>query len=479
MKKSITRNISFALLGYTLFIVLLLWLFQISFLNSYYQIMQKGSIGRASNKLIQQMIATDPDEPFDAVLERISFSHRMCSLLLDGDGNEITSIDMLGRGCMIHSPARFSLAQLLTPLLDGEQNNMVVIVNDRHFKGDQLVSATAVTLPDGARRILVLNAWLQPVGSTQEILKSQLFIITCVLALLALGISWSVARRIARPVDNLTKKARRLADGDYTADFDGGGISELDRLAETLNFAAEGLSRVEELRRELVANVSHDLKTPLTMIKAYAEMIRDLTGGEKSKRDQQLEVIISESDRLSELVSDLIRVSRDEDAQQRLSPAAFDFSELLRDTVERFRQICPDYSLSLDCPEASPVFADQNAVSQAVYNLISNAVNYTGADRAVRLSVRPIGDRLRFEVRDSGQGIPADELPLIWERYYRSRNTHQRPVTGTGLGLSIVRSALARQNLPFGVDSVVGEGSCFWFELPRASAPGAPPQVRL
>lgn len=469
MKKSIARNIRFSLLGYTLFTVLLLWLFQIIFLNTYYQAMQKASVIRVG----AQIAAHISDDNFEDTLEQLSFSHRMCSLVIDENGRELYSIDMLGRGCIIHSPARISLVGLLAPLLNGEKDEVVEQVRQARFHNESIIYAKAVTTESGQRVIILINAVLDPVGSTRDILKSQLIIISAVLAALALVISRLVAVRLSRPIRRITSKAKRLADGVYTADYDGGGIEEIDELAETLNFSAKGLSRVEELRRELVANVSHDLKTPLTMIKAYAEMIRDLTGSNKAKRDGQLDIIISETDRLTALVTDLINVSRNESEKKHYVAQPFDLSKMLADTVARFSQICPEHRLTLTDPGCPAVTADRDSIGQVLYNLLSNAVNYTGEDKSVSVSACPGQDGVRVEIRDTGCGIPPEEIPLIWERYYRSGNTHQRPVAGSGLGLSIVRSALSAQELPFGVESAVGEGSCFWFVLPAAPPDGA------
>jgi signal transduction histidine kinase len=303
-----------------------------------------------------------------------------------------------------------------------------------------------------------------------SILKSQLGVITMVLIALALTLSVNVARRLTRPIENITVKAQKLAKGDYTADFSGDGIEELDRLAQTLNFSAKGLSRVEELRRELVANVSHDLKTPLTMIRAYAEMLRDITGENVAKRNEQLGVIISETERLSSLVNDLIHVSKNEEQAHEYKAENLSLVALLGDVTHRFSQLYKDYSITLSCPQDAWVFADRKAVAQVLYNLISNAINYTGADRRVAISALEDGEHIRIEICDTGNGILPGEIDLIWERYYRSRNHPQRPVAGSGLGLPIVRGILQGQNLPFGVDSEVGKGSCFWFELPRGKA---------
>lgn len=460
--KSIERRIVNSLLGYTLFIIALLWIFQIILLKSYYQVMQKASIMQAGNQILNSFTESD----FETKLEHICFSHGMSCVVIDSNGEDRYSIDMLGRGSLIHSPAKETVGKMIQPIVSGEKEEIVVQVKNKRFRNDELIYAHSISDINGERFIIILNASLDPVESTTGILKSQLRIIIALLIVVAYVMSKLVAKRLSQPIKNITQKAKGLAIGEYTADYEGGGVTEIDELAQALNFSAEGLSKVEDLRRELIANISHDLKTPLTMIKAYAEMIRDLTGDNKKNRDLQLDVIITEADRLTGLVTDLIQISRDENETRCLSPEIFNLSKMISDITIRFEQTNPDYTIEICAVPDKLVFADKESIGKVLYNLISNAINYTGPDKTVQIALKEVSQKwVRVEIKDSGLGISKEELPLIWERYYRSRNTHQRAVAGSGLGLSIVKKALSQQNLPFGVKSEVQKGSCFWFEV--------------
>lgn len=453
------------MLLYTTLIILLLWALQIVFLNTYYQQMKRASIISAGKQILSHV----GDEDFQSYLERTAFENHICVLIVNENGRKQYSADMLGPFCLIHTDAIRTIESSLRPVLDGQQKKMVQLIGEEHhrFPKQMLIYAESAAGAQGERITLILNGVISPLGDTQEILKNQFWILTMILIAVALMISGLIGQRLTRPVKRINSRAKRLAEGDYRADFEGEGIEEMEELAATLNFAAEGLSRVEELRRELVANVSHDLKTPLTMIKAYAELIRDITGENPEKRNEQLEVIISEADRLTGLVGDLIRVSRDEEAEDKLQTEPFDLGEEIGSVAERFAQLCPDYRIEVENKGPFPVAADRKSISQVLYNLVSNAINYTGDDHRVVIRVKDEVEWFRVEIIDTGAGIPKEEQPLIWERYYRSRNTHQRPVAGSGLGLSIVRSALMKQNFPYGVESEPGNGSCFWFSVPK------------
>lgn len=461
-RQSIENRIAFTLIGYTVFIVLLLWAFQILFINSYYHTMRRNTVMKAGSEIA----AAAKGEMLESTIEGICYQNRLSCLVFDSSGKEIISVDMLGRMSFIHSPLRHSIDEIIMPVAKGEKNEVVFRFKEQRFKNEAVIYARTATNANNEKITILLNAQLSPVDATKEILQSQIKLIAVVLMAIALLLSKFAAAKLSNPIKEITNKAKRLAYGDYIADYDGGGAYEIDQLAQTLNFSAEGLSKVEELRRELVANVSHDLKTPLTMIKAYAEMIRDLTGDDKQRRDEQLEVIISESDRLTALVTDLIRTSREEQDKV-YKREQFLPKNMIEDIAARFSQLHPDYTIITELDSESTAIADIESIGQVLYNLISNAINYTGEDKTVRVRLfEAAADRQRIEISDSGKGISPEELPLIWERYYRSKNTHQRPVAGTGLGLSIVKSALTGQDLKFGVMSELGEGSTFWFELP-------------
>lgn len=467
--QSIRGNIRRALLIYTAVVVVLLWIGQIVLLRPFYHLMQHITINAAGEKLLASL-AADPEETFSALLEQMCIRHNMSAVVFNSRGVQTKSLDMLGGRSYLTGKHFEEVLKLCEPVLLGEKETVIRELGPE--KGATIVFAGRNENADGQPSILLLNAMLSPVESTVGILKQQLQLIIAVLLLLSLAIAHIASERLVRPLRTITDQAKRLAQGDYTADYEGAGITEIEELAETLNFSADGLSHVEELRRELVANVSHDLKTPLTMIIGYAEMIRDLTGDDKQKRDENLSVIIDEAQRLTGLVNDLIAVSRDEAQAAEIHPEPLDLAAMIGELAGRFSATLPDYTVSTDCCENCVITADRSATGQVLYNLISNAVNYTGSDKRVTVRAVPCGaDGIRVEVCDTGAGIPAEQLPLIWERYYRSRNTHRRPTAGSGLGLSIVRGALERQGFRYGVESTVGAGSCFWFEAPRAAAP--------
>lgn len=302
--------------------------------------------------------------------------------------------------------------------------------------------------------------------------------VALILAMLALAISSVLAAWMVKPISDMTEKAKLLAEGDFNVRFRGVAYSkELSELARTLDFARDELSKADALQRELIANVSHDFKTPLTMVKAYASMIMEISGEVKEKRDKHAQVIIDEADRLASLVTDLLDLSKLRSGIQQLNLQKVDMSLCLQDVLERFAYFSEEQNYVFETNVQDGLFThvDQLKIGQVLYNLIGNAVNYTGEDKKVYVGLEKTDEStFRFSVRDTGKGIGGEELQTIWDRYYRSSETHKRPVRGTGLGLSIVKAVLVRHGLNFGVNSRVGEGSTFFVDFPIAQTDEEP-----
>ncbi len=291
-------------------------------------------------------------------------------------------------------------------------------------------------------------------------------VFSVVLAFLASGF---VAMLITKPVTEVTQQAKELASGhyDFTVKRDY-FCTEISELADALDYARQEVSKADAMQRELIANVSHDFKTPLTMIKGYASMILEISGDDKEKREQHARVIIEESDHLTALVEDLLDLSKLRAGVGAHAPATFNLSESVYKIAARFDYLVETqgYRFETEIEEDLYAYADRGRIEQVIYNLLGNAANYTGEDKRVLIRLFATEKGTRLEVEDTGKGIPAEEIDTIWDRYYRAQNTHKRPAQGTGLGLSIVKNILSVQGCPFGVTSQVGKGSCFWVEFP-------------
>ncbi|MGN1004517.1 MAG: ATP-binding protein [Oscillospiraceae bacterium] len=326
----------------------------------------------------------------------------------------------------------------------------------------------------GGDVVLYISTALEAVGATVSLLRLQLVWITAASLLLALVIAFWIARRFSAPVASLSDQAKRMAEGDFQGGFEKGFCAELDGLADTLDQTAAELARSENFHREFLANVSHDLRTPLTMIRGYAEMVRDISWEDPEQRETDLSVIIRESDRLTGLVNDILEYTALQENRQTMELETIDLSAQAREVIAQFAPLCrkDGYSIEEQIEPGLLVYGIGPQLARVLYNLIDNAVSHAGENQKVRVTLARIGEAVRTEVRDWGDGIPQEELPYVWERYFTARQ-RRRNQKGSGLGLAISKEILLAHHARFGVESARGEGSNFWFELAiRRSAEG-------
>ena len=203
------------------------------------------------------------------------------------------------------------------------------------------------------------------------------------------------------------------------------------------------------------------------MVKSYAEMIRDLSGDIPEKREKHLEVIIEEADRLNILVSDLLALSKMQSGAITINIEEFNIKEEIDNIFMYYKLLLEEegYTINVDCADNLTVRGDAARIKQVFSNLINNAFKFCGEDKTVNIFVQKKGRYALCQIQDHGVGIPEDELPRIWERYYKSSSNMVRSTTGSGLGLSIVKEILSLHKANYGVNSTLGEGTTFWFEL--------------
>ncbi len=332
---------------------------------------------------------------------------------------------------------------------------------------EHMIYVKVLTMSDGREAMIALSSQITPVGATVYTLRIQLIWITVILLVLSAVLVTLLSRKISKPIVTLNEKAKGLAVGNYSLDFSADGYREISELGDTLNYAAGELSTVETLRRDLLANVSHDLRTPLTLITGYSQAMRDLPG---ENTPENIQIIIDEADRLSLLVSDIMDLSKLQSGTEHIEFKPFAFTDNLRSIAERFSVLTRpndcviDFQFDIDVA----VVGDEKQLSRVAYNLIQNALQHIGDDNTVTVTQKVRNGFVRVEVKDNGVGIPSQELTHIWDRYYKLDRTKHDRSTGTGLGLSIVQAILKAHNARYGVESVVGQGSTFWYELPIA-----------
>ncbi len=477
-KVSVKWKIFSYILIFAAAMIVLLWLFQIVFLDDFYQAIKQGEI-----KGIAQMIEQNIDnKDIQTLINRIGQRFDVCVRVVDAQGQELYTAETMP-DCVIHKLPDFELAAVEEKT---EQNggSLVTILPRNQFinseykaerfvgnvpapdKGmtESMIYSRIITGADGNQVMVLLNSKITPVSSTVETLKIQLIYVTIILMGCALILAFVISRWVSKPIIKINKSAKHLARAEYDVCFDDKGYREIAELADTLNYAAKELAKVEKLRRELIANISHDLRTPLTMITGYAEVMRDIPGENKP---ENVQIIIDEAKRLTTLVNDVMDISKLQAGTQNLQLSEFNLTQTVRDILKRYTKLIEQdgYQLAFIYEDEATVNADEIKIMQVLYNLINNAVTYTGPDKTVVVRQTVEDGNVTISVEDDGEGIGQDQLEYIWDRYYKVDKAHRRAAVGTGLGLSIVKGILELHHAQFGVKSAEGEGSVFWFRL--------------
>ena len=460
MKKSSLKNkVWFYLLIFAVVIICGIWFLQILSLDVYYEFSKKNEIKDIANAVSESY----KEKNYNEVLNRLSFEKDICIEITENN-NISYSTDSISRGCLVSNSREINNYKLKFMLSDKTSVTYRVINPD--FKNKTLIYG--LKIDNGVYAFISTS--LEPVSSTVSVLKKQLVFVLIIVLILAFLIGNIISKKISKPMEKINKVSKEITKGNFNVVFDTkSDIKELTELEESLNEMAEGLSKNESIKREMLANVSHDLKTPLTLIKANAEMVKYLTYKNKEKREKNLNTIIEEVDRLNLLVEDILNLSKIQSNSVELKLEKINLNETILEIINKFEILCDKdgyvieyYGFDID------VFVDKNKIEQVIYNLINNAINYTGNDKKVFVKLIEIKDIVRVEIIDTGKGIAEKDIKYIWDKYYKVDKKYKRVTYGTGIGLSIVKEVLELHKFNYGVDTKKGEGTKFYFEIKKS-----------
>ena len=483
--RSIRTSIAITLFALIGIMLVIMWFAQTFLLPVVYRSVKMDETEKIISELSEEISRGDiKEEEFFDFAEARAFKYETCVLVLNIDRNyhKVLHDDICPYSdCFIHTiklpygtgyfSSWYSKAMRnggsYTDILerDDYRDSMQTIPEEASWRKDQhVISVRVVKAPNNERFLIVADSSLDPVNTTTRALNIQLVAVSIIMLCIATFIAVWSSKRISSPITEMSASAKELAKGNYDVNFKETGSIETIELAKTLNLTTQELSRLDTMQKELIANISHDLRTPLTIISGYSEFMRDCPSEISS---ENLQVIIDETARLSSLVNDLLNVSKLQSGAVPLNLAKINITDVVRKTIERYDQLMTHdgYKITFESDAEVYVNADEIRILQVVYNLINNAINYTGEDKCIMVRQEIMGEDVRISVTDTGEGISEENIPFIWDRYYKIDKVHTRAKIGTGLGLSIVKNVLMLHDSRFGVSSELGKGSTFWFEL--------------
>ena len=456
MKNRLATKIFKYLAIFSLFILIFLFFFQVIFINTFYEWTKTKTI----KNLSKDILVTENDTTLYDKLDRVSYKENVCIELSNSNGDALYSSS--GNNCRLRSKAikrKF--------ILSNKKTNTYNLVNN-FTKEKSIMTATKIS----NNLYIFISTSLIPLDSTINIIEQQLIVVSIVVLLLSIVVAYFISKRLSDPIIKISKAANLIAKGKLKTNFETtSDIKELIDLTNALNDMKEELSKTEELQKDLMANVSHDLKTPLTMIKAYAELILDINIDDKEKCKSNLNIIIEEVNRLNDLVNDILALTKVENDLDKLDISNFDLIKLIEKIVKQHNiyVIKDGYIIEFirNNIKELKIDADKKKIEQVIYNLLNNALNYTGENKKVIIKVVEDEKDYTIMVIDSGKGIDKKEIDHIFDRYYRSKKNHKRYVYGTGLGLSIVKNILLLHNFDYGVTSKKNKGTTFYFKIKK------------
>lgn len=457
------------LVAFVLFMIAILWFIQTVFLDEFYERIKKKSVIEASEYIGKNLESED----VEALINGVSLQEEVSVSIIGSDG----SISIRSDRSHDSVVSKLSGVEIQKLYLEASASKGGVLKVYRFLDRDMIseiessrddiksiVNASVIKTNSGDEIFLVVDSIMTPVDSTVATLRTQLVYVTVVLIAVASALALLLSKKIADPIVEINRDAKRLSNRKYDIEFSGSGYREVVELKETLNDAVKELAKAELLQKEIIANISHDLKTPLTMIIGYSEAMRDLPG---ENNPENIQVVIDEANRLNRLVSDVLDISKLQSGTESLNLEKVNMTMLVKSTIERCARLteAEGYSIEFHADKDIWVKADEVKISQVIYNLIGNAITHTGQDKKVSVILSERDGVARVTVKDTGEGIPEDKLESIWDRYYKLDKVHKRSKVGTGIGLSIVRSVVEMHGGKYGVKSEEGRGSEFWFEI--------------
>lgn len=396
-----------------------------------------------------------------SVLEDISFSNEVCVRVITDAVGFTTYQD--ASSCALGKLSSKQLNKIATTTFDNG-GEALFDSNSSNIKNAYIYSKLSKVNDENV--LIMLSTSIVPLQSTIDTMYDQFNIIIIVVVIATILLALCLSSLIVKPIKKIEMEATNLPSGKYDHKLVKTDAREIENLNNTLARANEEIIKADVARKELIGNVSHDLRTPLTMIVGYGEMIRDFP---EENNAENINVIINEAKRLSTLVDDLLDLSKVESGKIEFHNKDIKISDLLGSVYDQFEPYCKanNIELVLNVEDSDVVVnVDDNRLKQVLHNFMSNALNYNDAkDTKIIIGEEKVDGAYRIYVYDNGSGVKQEDKDKIWNRYYKVDKEHKRSHIGSGIGLSLCKDILDKMGYKYGVDSVYKEYSKFYFDI--------------
>lgn len=483
MLKTIFHRLLFTYAAIIVTVVVLLAVFLTVFFNVYFFEQKQRQLLAAGRRVEEQVRACQARKISQQELEEIAGAlgavtdSRIYVLF----GPKIAELKYLTKEEGREDSGSGEILEDLKKILAGE-----TLVKKKFFSSQLNIYVVFVGLPvylDGAvGGAVLLFSPLEQINRTLFGVYKIIWLTAAASLVLAAAVIFLVSRRLSRPIENVQRAAAALAQGHFTGDLAPEGKDEIARLTETFNYMKNRLRQVEEMRRDLISNVSHELRTPLTSIRGFLQGILDGVIG-PAEQERYLKLAYEEAGRLSRLVNDLLQLARLQAGSIKLQRESVSVRGLIAEIATEVRLAAEKKKILLRTEVSGgdfSVLADRDKLKQIILNLLDNALKYSPEGGEVEIAAGKEERRAIFRVRDSGPGIPEEEIKNLFQKFYRVEKSRSREIPGTGLGLSIARELVELHGGAIEIRSGAGRGTEAVFTLPigeGAPAGGCRPEV--
>ncbi|MBB6215231.1 signal transduction histidine kinase [Anaerosolibacter carboniphilus] len=477
--KGIHSKLWLAITSLVITILIIIWLFQVGLLNKFYIHERKSVLSNEAQKLNAILLEADQENMIsEKVIEEVeAFTSSVNArvIILDQSG-EARFFNILDRYFIKAGEFDRAQSRTLGPLLGDKeirsklaQNQPFTVVRKKPQSHDASIYVGVPVIRENKKiGDIIISSPLAPIEETISILKKQLTYVS----IFSLGIGTLLALYLARiftkPILNIIEASKEIAKGNFTAKVSHRSDDEIGVLGETINDMAQQLDRIEQLRKEFIANISHELKTPISLIKAYAELVKEVENISTDDKNQYLEVITEESDRLNGMIEDILYLSKIQAGFSNLTYDQIFLKDLIHGVIEKLSYFAQHKNIEITVEthkENISVYADKDKMYQVFYNIINNAIQHSYENTKIWVKTLETDHGLKVEVIDNGKGIAEEDLPYIWDRFYKVDKSGKRNDSGTGLGMAIVKNILEAHHMKYGVESQLHKGTKVWMEM--------------
>lgn len=482
MKHSIRRQMT------AVFIILILGLFALfvvanSFLLENYYIHDKKNNLISNYKILQEQIYDSSDSDMMLKIESLLANSGISAILMDTSGKAIITVSSNDKLLKMQFYEAVLSSADSNNVLEKNEDYTILRIKDKNINSDYLILWGTTEKGE----YLMLRTTVNSIKESVNTSNTFMMYIVLIGALIGSICIYLLSRRLTTPILDLAEISAKMTNLDFETKYSSKNNNEIDLLGENMNQLSNKLEQTiselktansqlerdlqikteaEEMRREFLANVSHELKTPITVIQGYAEGLRECVNNDEASRNAYCDVIIDEAFKMNKFVKQLLNLNQIESGIDNLSLERFNIVELIKGKMSVFSLQVSEKNIEFlyEGPDSAFVCSDSLLIEEVLTNYITNAINFVSDVGQIKIFVDKKIDRLRVSVYNTGSNIPEDELDKIWNKLYKVDKARTRSYGGNGIGLSIVKAAMESLQNDYGVYNVE-KGVVFWFEV--------------